>query len=104
MMRFEIYLWHCNDVRTYMHTTVAFLTLDNCIKRVDLPVWHISVQADRYFDNHRVEQHLGAIFKEVHVVPAEMDNHAPSIIADMESAAPIIPAEIRRLLNRKVRT
>lgn len=100
-MDFEIHLWHCNDVRTYMYTTVQFLTLDNCQKRIDLPVWHIATDADRYFDNHRVEQHLNIIFSEVHVAKTEINNHAPSVIASIEEAAPIIPKAVRRVLNKQ---
>ena len=102
VMKFEIHLWRCNEVRTYMATSVAFLTLDNCKQKVDLPVWHISVKADRYFDNHSVEQHLRVIFSDFHEVQAKMDNHAPSIIADIESASPIIPLKIRQLLSENV--
>lgn len=100
IMDFEIYLWHCNDVRTYMSTTVAFLTLDNCNKQVDLPLWHISVKADRYFDNHLVEQHLKVIFSDLHEIKSRMDSHAPSIIADIKTAAPLIPTRLRRILSK----
>jgi pimeloyl-ACP methyl ester carboxylesterase len=99
IMDFEIHLWHCNDVRTYMSTSVAFLTLDNCTQQIDLPVWHISVKADRYFDNRLVEQHMRIIFKDFHVVRSRMDNHAPSIVADKKTAAPLIPRKIRRILE-----
>lgn len=99
-MDFEIYLWHCNDVRTYMRTTVEFLTLDNCKTQVDLPLWHISVGADRYFNNHVVEQHMRIIFNDFSSVKSKMDGHAPSIIADMRTAAPLLPPKIRQLLRR----
>lgn len=100
-MDFEIHLWHCNDVRTWCYTTTQFLTLDNCKVRVDLPVWHISVDADRYFDNHRVEQHLNVIYSDVKVAKAETDNHAPAVIANVEEIAPLIPTAIRRALARQ---
>jgi pimeloyl-ACP methyl ester carboxylesterase len=99
-MKFEVYLWHCNDLRTHMATSHEFLNLDNCHKQIDLPIWHISVDADRYFDNHSVKQHLGVIFNEVNEAKAAAANHAPSIIADMETAAPMIPGKIRRLLAK----
>ncbi|HSX46441.1 MAG TPA: alpha/beta hydrolase [Patescibacteria group bacterium] len=99
-MKFEVHLWHANDVRTWAHTTREFLQLDNCGKKVDLPVWHVSVQADRYFDNHSVEQHLNVIFNEVHVVKAKAANHAPSVVAEMESVAPLIPPKIREVLAK----
>ena len=100
IMDFEIYLWRCNDARTYMKTTVEFLTLDNCRAQVDLPVWHISVDADRYFSNHLVEQHMRIIFNDFHGLKAKLDNHAPSIIADKKTAAPLFPEKIRQLLRK----
>lgn len=99
-MDFEIHLWHCNDVRTYMATTVAFLTLNNTSRPVDVPLWHISVKADQYFNNIRVEQHLRLIFRDFHEAEANMSAHAPSIIADVTAAAPMIPKKVRDILSR----
>jgi pimeloyl-ACP methyl ester carboxylesterase len=98
MLEFEVHLWRCNEVRTYMKTSVEFLTLDNCQRRVDLPVWHISVDADRYFDNNLVEQHLRVIYSSFNSAKAKLDSHAPSIIADKETARGLIPYRIRNLL------
>lgn len=97
-INFEIELWHCNDVRTYMTTTVTMLTLDICQPTVALPVHHVMVEEDRYFDNHLVEQHLKIIFKKVTLVRSKMPNHAPTVIADAESAAPFVPTRLRRIL------
>jgi pimeloyl-ACP methyl ester carboxylesterase len=96
---FEIGLWHSNDVQTYMHTSGIMLTVDLCNKPVDLPVYHIAVDDDRYFDNTRVEQHLRVIYKDVKIIPTPMIGHAPTVIADAKSAAPFVPAKIRRLLR-----
>lgn len=98
MLEFEVHLWQCNDVRTYMRTTVEFLKLDNCQVRVPLPVWHVSVDADRYFDNRLVEEHLKVIYDKVSVAKAKLDSHAPSIIADRSVAKGLIPYRIRNLL------
>lgn len=102
IMNFEIHLWHSNDVRTYMATAAAFLTLDNCQKRVNLPVWHIEVEADRYLDSHRVEQHMRVVFEDFHSVKSQMNNHAPSIILSKAEARPFTPAKIRQLLSERV--
>lgn len=99
-MDFEIMLWHSNEVRTYMNTTKEFLTLDNCKKRVKLPLWHVSVANDRYFDSHRVIEHLKVIFEDVNVVYSQMESHAPSIIADKKTAYPMIPKELRAVLAK----
>jgi pimeloyl-ACP methyl ester carboxylesterase len=100
LMDFEVHLWHANDPRTHMFTTVQLLTVNNCHKKVDLPVWHISVEGERYFDNHRVEQHLKIIFKEFNQAVSILDNHAPSVIATKEQAAPLIPQAIRDVLAK----
>lgn len=99
LMDFEVHLWHANDARTHMATTVAMLTIDNCQKRVDLPVWHVAVEGEKYFDNHSVEQHLKVIFSDVTVAVSSLNNHAPSVIASMEESAPLIPQAIRDVLS-----
>ncbi|HEX9153698.1 MAG TPA: alpha/beta hydrolase [Candidatus Saccharimonadales bacterium] len=98
----EVRLWHDNDVRTYMKTTVEFLNLDNCTKKVDIPVYHVAMEADRYFDNNLVEQHMRVIFKDyILVTTLKVGNHAPSIIADAKAAAPFVPPKLRKLLSRQ---
>lgn len=97
---FEIVLWQCNDIRTYMDNVVSMLTLDLCKQRVDMPIYHVAVVPDRYFDNNVVEQHLNVIYKKVTVVESSMAGHAPTIVADAEEAAPFMPAKLRRILAR----
>lgn len=99
-MDFEIYLWRCNEVRTYMRMGVAMLTLDNCQKRINLPVEHISVDNDQYFNHAFVEQHMRVVFTDFTDNKAIMDTHAPSIIADKQAAHSLIPKRIRTLLAR----
>ncbi len=101
-MDFEIHLWHCNDVRTHMATGVVMMTVDNCQSQVDLTVWHIAVGTDRYFDNHRVEQHMKVAFTDFQSVKSKMANHGPSIILTKAEARPFIPAKIRKLLSEPV--
>jgi pimeloyl-ACP methyl ester carboxylesterase len=98
---FEINLWQINDIRTYMDNGVTMLTLDLCKQQVDLPVHHISVAEDRYFNNHIVEQHLGVIYSKVSVIKAHMKQHAPTVIADAKAASELVPPKLRRLLNAK---
>lgn len=101
LMDVEVWLWQNNDVRTYMYTTTQFLTLDNCHKQVELPVWHISAEADHFFDNNRIEQHLRVIFSDFNGIKAKLSNHAPSIIADEKMAAPLVPPQLRRILSKQ---
>ena len=101
LMDFEVHLWHVNDVRTHMATTVEMLTVNNCNAKIDLPVWHIAVAGEKYFDNNSVEQHYRVIFKDFHMALSKLDNHAPSIIATKKEAATLIPKEIRKVLSKK---
>lgn len=102
MLNVEVDLWHINDVRTYMRTSVEFLTLDNCQRQVDLPVHHIAIATDRYFNNDVVEQHMRVTFKDFNLLAVlKLGNHAPSVIADAKSAAPFIPVKLRRLLTKQ---
>ncbi len=98
IMDIEIGLWHCNDVRTHMYTANQFFKLDNCTKQVNLPVWHITVKADQYFDGHLVEQHMRIIFNDFNQAVSRADSHGPSVIATLKEAAPMLPTKIRRLL------
>ncbi|HTE22065.1 MAG TPA: alpha/beta hydrolase [Candidatus Limnocylindria bacterium] len=100
IMDFEIHLWHTNDARTHMFTSLEFLKVDNCQWRVDIPVHHVSVKADRYFNNHVVEQHMRVIFSDFIEFRSRMDGHAPSVIADMATAAPLFPKKLRTLLEK----
>jgi len=97
---FEIYLWQCNDIRTYMATTTIMMTLDLTKKRVDLPLVHITIDADQYFDNETVKINLNKIYKKVKIYKAKMPAHAPTIISDAKTAYGFIPPAVRRLLSR----
>jgi len=97
---FEVILWQCNDVQTYMYTGKQMLKVDLCHTRVPAKVYHIAVENDRYFDNNLVEQHLNVIFDKVTMVPTVMPAHAPSVIADAKAAAAFMPTRIRRVLAR----
>jgi hypothetical protein len=100
-VNFEIQLWQANDVRTYMEMATAMFKLNLTGQHVDLGVYHIAVDNDRYFDNVRVEQHMRSIYKDFHLFKAKTPTHSVSIIATAEDAAPYIPPPMRRLLSRK---
>lgn len=100
-MDVEVVLWKINDVRTWMKTTQEMLTLDNCMKRVDMPVFHVAAKKDRYFNNDSVEEHMRRIFNDFQAFYTNVPNHAPTIIADAKTAAPFIPAGIRRKMAKK---
>ncbi len=98
---FEIYLWQCNDVRTQAYTGLGFLKLDLCNIQVDLPVHHVAVDNDHYFDNDMVEQHMKVVFKDVDMLMSSSPAHAPTVIADAASVTPFIPPRLRRLLSKE---
>lgn len=99
-INFEVRLWQANDIRTYMDTTITMLRADTCNIQVALPVHHVAVDVDRYFDNHRVEQHLGVIYEHVYVINAKQKTHAPTVVATAKDAAAFIPPALRRLLSK----
>jgi pimeloyl-ACP methyl ester carboxylesterase len=101
LTEFEVHLWRINDVRTYMSTSVSMFTVNNCTQQVDLPLWHVGVEVDNYFDNQVVEQHMNVIFNDFKYVKAPVKKHMPNVIAGKEEAAQIIPRKIRQLLNKK---
>jgi pimeloyl-ACP methyl ester carboxylesterase len=94
-MDFEIALWQDNDLRTYMKTGAEFLTLDNTHVRVNLPVYHVAVARDRYFDNTSVAKHFSKIFSSYHLL-AELQtgSHAPVHVASSKEARQLIPDEL----------
>lgn len=96
---FEVVLWRDNDVRTYMVMILEMLSLDNCNKQISLPVHHVSVDGDQYFDNRIVEQHMRVIFDNFTDSTAVLPNHAPSIVATKEEALPFVPKKLRTLLS-----
>ena len=98
-MDVEVDLWHRNDVRTHAVTLSELLTLDNCRVRLDVPVWHVTVDGDQYLDHRRVAQHMQVAFSNVRFASSHVKHHAPSIIADEKAAAPLIPAKLRRALS-----
>jgi pimeloyl-ACP methyl ester carboxylesterase len=99
-IEFEVYLWQCNDVRTYINTSRIMFNLDLCDKQVPLKLYHIAVAKDRYFDNDIVEQHLNVVYDGVEVLRSVVETHAPTVVADAKTAAPFVPKKIRRLLAK----
>ncbi len=100
-IEFEIYLWKCNDIRTYMEVSVTMLKLDLGHKHVDLPVHHVSIDNDRYFDGIRVEQHMRMVYKDFINYKASASTHSPSVVATAKDAEPFFPPALRRMLNKK---
>lgn len=94
----EVRLWHDNDPRTWSYTTVLLLTLNQSSVRIDLPVWHVGVSDDHFFDHKRVENNLAKIYKEVVHINIDAKMHAPSVIADEAAADGMLPDELKKRL------
>lgn len=99
-MDFEVGLWRDNDLRTHMHTAAEFLNFDNTKgPKVNLPVYHIAVHNDRYFNNESVEKHFRQIFSDYHlVVELKGGTHAPTAVRTAEEAASLMPKELLNIL------
>ncbi len=98
---FEIHLWQINDIRTYMDVSVSMFRMDLLGTKIDMPVYHIGVDEDRYFDNHIVEQHMNIVFNKVTMIDTDFKGHGPTVIADAKSASAFIPPKLKRLLSHK---
>ncbi|HVX47933.1 MAG TPA: alpha/beta hydrolase [Candidatus Saccharimonadales bacterium] len=96
----ETILWKINDIRTQMRTNHEMFTLDNTDQHIDLPVWHVAVDKDRYFDNRSVAKHMRQTFSSFEMFTSHVESHAPSIIADMESAAAYLPDKLTKIINK----
>lgn len=100
-MDFEIKLWHQNDVRTHMYTAYEFLTFDNTLgPKIDLPVYHIAVKNDRFFNNQSVQKHFKQIFNDYKLL-VELTNgsHAPTVVRTAKEAESLIPKELLKTLS-----
>lgn len=98
----EVKLWRSNDPRTYMATGNMIFNMNITHSRINMPVHHIAVKNDRYFNNPLVKKDLGKIFADVDIHQTSMKSHMPSVIASSEQAAPLIPESMRKLLRKKV--
>lgn len=98
--KFEVHLWHCNDVRTHMLTTAEMMKLDLTKAKVNHNLLHITVGVDQYFNDLSVKKNLKKIYTKVEVMKAGLGNHAPTVIGDAESAKSFIPKELRKRLSK----
>lgn len=97
-INFEIYLWQCNDVKTWVETAQAMLHVDITQKKVPLTVHHVSVSGDHFFNGAVVEQHMRIIFDDYIEYRTTMTSHAPSLIADEKTIESLFPRKLRSQL------
>ena len=98
-IQFEVYLWKCNDARTYFYTSLSFLTCDLTNKKVSIPLLHVTVKNDQYFNTDEVVKNFNSIYPKVTMHTAKLPNHAPTVISTEQEAAKIIPNKLKKYLN-----
>jgi len=98
-VKFEVNLWHQNDVRTWLHTTREFLKLDNTKKKIDLNLLHVTAKNDNFFDYQKVINNFKLIFKQVDYDLVDFNSHSVSILANKSEAQTLIPKKLINLLN-----
>jgi hypothetical protein len=67
-----------------------------------LPVYHVAVENDHYFDNLVVEEHMRAIFKDFNLIKTKMLVHAPTVMASKKDVVAFVPPALRQQLRKKV--
>ncbi|HEX7632814.1 MAG TPA: alpha/beta hydrolase [Candidatus Saccharimonadales bacterium] len=100
-MDFEVQIWQANDVRTHWLTTSEFLEIDNCTKKINLPIHHVVSEQDHYFNNEIVKQHMLVVFNNYHSYTARSKAHTPSILADKKEMSVLLPTGLKRVLGRR---
>ena len=98
---FEVGLWKINDFRTWTYTCVTLFRLNLSGSHVDLPVHHVSVDEDHYFNQVSVESHMRRIYKDFKLVKTKLRAHAPTVKATANDVAPYVPPKIRALLRKE---
>lgn len=101
-LAFEVGLWQQNDIRTHGAAGVTACRLDLTRAHVNLPVYHVAVDDDHYFNNVLVEQHMRAIYSDFEMIKTKLPSHAPTVLATPKDVEPFVPLRVRTLLRKKV--
>ena len=99
-LEFEVGLWRINEPRTHMKTTNIMLNIDNLRPKIDLDLWHVYTNKDRYIDHKIAVNNLKKIFRHVNAVRIKSDNHSPSILATKKEAAVFFPTRLKKTLAK----
>ncbi len=88
----EIDLWHINEFRTWAHTLRDMLGSKAAdMGRVDLNVENVALTGDNYFNPGTVSRNLDKVYNNVTTYNVELESHSPSITANKDEVAAIIP-------------
>ncbi len=97
-MKFDIYLWHINDLRTHLFSTAQLLALDNCQQQLTIPVWRIASELNRHPLDHIIEQHFRIIFSDVQQARSQVNFETVSFLHDSKAAHGLLPGPLRQAL------
>jgi pimeloyl-ACP methyl ester carboxylesterase len=98
MLEYDVKLWQLNDVATHWLTTSYFLNIDNCIDKINLPVWHVASKNDPYFDVHLVEQHMLVVFNTCTIAEIDAKAHTPGLLGSKQEMGAMLPTRLRKIL------
>lgn len=102
-INFEQVLWQSNDVRTHWLTTSEFLKFDNTKRQIALPVVHIVSKHDHWLNNLKVEEHMRRVFADYTQFVSPAKAHVPSVLANKKEMSVMLPADLRKLLNQRIK-
>ncbi|HLG90865.1 MAG TPA: alpha/beta hydrolase [Candidatus Saccharimonadales bacterium] len=100
-IEFEVQLWKNNDFRTWVNSCITLLRLNLSGIHAELPVHHVSVDDDHYFNQIVVESHMRQIYKDFTLIRTKLPAHTPTVLATAKDVAPYIPPKIRTLLRKE---
>lgn len=94
----DIWQWQNNDLTTYARMMRELLALDNCRVQVHLPICHVKTKASKCTDDHKMEQRLRVVFREVRMMESTVHGRMLRPVVDMATAKQLIPTELQRIL------
>lgn len=59
----EKMLWRLNDLSSHWRVISSCMQIDNCHKKIDLPLWHICTQQGGFIDESVTKQHILIIYQ-----------------------------------------
>ncbi len=95
----QVALWRQNDTRTHLMALSELMKLDNCKQRVELPLWHVAMHANKSLDSERINQHLHVIYGQVEEIRSRLKSQSIGTIDYNPSATQLLPAKLKRALS-----
>ena len=101
MINFEVGLWRMNHIPTWTYTSTEMLTSDlvSDVEQMTIPLIAVTIDADNYFDNATVEQHLRIAYSDVKMMKASSSKHGGSMVETASDAMPFFPKALRKHLK-----